>query len=93
MQALEEPSMDDVKEHVTDKLSEVSTLQWPQLFGEACVNDPDSGTSRGTIVADTNLEVLSIHKNQLQTFRAGKGGPPGASQVPERRLNPKMKSY
>ena len=69
MQALEEPSMDDVKEHITDKLSEVSTMQWPQLFGEACVIDPDSGTSRGTIVADTTLVVLSIHKTQLQTFR------------------------
>ena len=61
--------MDDVRESLTEKLSEVSTLQWPQLFGEACVTDPVAGTSRGTIVADTTLEVLAIHKSQLQTFR------------------------
>jgi CRP-like cAMP-binding protein len=67
--AEEEPSMDDVVEHVTAKLSEVSTLQWPMLFGEACVSDPENGTSRGTIIADTTLEVLCIHKSQLQTFR------------------------
>ena len=43
-------------------------MQWPQLFGEACVSEPDSGLSRGDI-ADTTLEVLTIHKSQLQTFR------------------------
>lgn len=67
--ALEELSMDEAKESVTSKLSEVSTLQWPQLFGESCVIDPGQGTSHGTIVADTTLEVLCIHKSQLQTFR------------------------
>jgi hypothetical protein len=69
LNALEELSMDEAKESVTSKLSEVSTLQWPQLFGESCVIDPESGTSHGTIVADTTLEVLCIHKSQLQTFR------------------------
>jgi hypothetical protein len=66
---MEELSMDEVKESITDKLSEVSTLQWPQLFGEACVLDPDNGTSHGTIVADTTLVALCIHKSQIQTFR------------------------
>lgn len=65
----EEMSTDEIAESVTSKLSEISTLQWPQLFGEACMLDPEHGTSRGTVVADTTLEVLSIHKSQLQTFR------------------------
>ena len=66
----EEPSMDDIRESLTSKLSEVSTLQWPMLFGESVILDPTQlGTSRGTIVADTTLEVLCIHKSQLQTFR------------------------
>jgi len=65
----EEASTDEILESVTSKLSEISTLQWPQLFGEACMLDPENGTSRGTVVADTTLEVLNIHKSQLQTFR------------------------
>jgi tetratricopeptide (TPR) repeat protein len=65
----EELSLDEAVESATSKLSEVSTLQWPMMFGEACMLDPENGTSRGTIVADTTLEVLSIHKSQLQTFR------------------------
>jgi tetratricopeptide (TPR) repeat protein len=66
---LEEPSMDDVNESITSQLSEISTLQWPMLYGESCLLDPENGTTRGTIVADTTLHVLSIHKSQLQTFR------------------------
>ena len=65
----EELSLDDAVESITSKLSEISTLQWPMLFGESCLLDPEDGTTRGTIVADTTLHALSIHKSQLQTFR------------------------
>jgi hypothetical protein len=52
----------------TSKLCEIATLQWPMIFGEACVVDPEGGLSRGTIVADTTTDVFVIHKKQLQTF-------------------------
>ena len=65
----EESSIDDISQSLSSTLSEIRTLQWPQLFGEACVLDPENGTTRGTIIADTTLEVLNIHKSQLQTFR------------------------
>ena len=52
----------------TSKLCEIATLQWPMIFGEACVVDPDEGLSRGTIVADTTTDVLVLHKKQIQTF-------------------------
>jgi len=52
----------------TSKLCEISTLQWPMLFGEACVLAPDTGLSRGTIVADTTCDLFLIHKSQMQTF-------------------------
>ena len=50
-------------------LEEIGVLQWPMLFGEACIIDPDSGISAGRIMADTPCEVFCIHKLQLQTFR------------------------
>jgi len=65
----EEEANDEEKESVTKKLVEVSTLQWPMLFGEACVQDPDKGFSRGTIIADTTCDILMIHKIQMQTFK------------------------
>jgi hypothetical protein len=67
--AEEEQSLDEEKEDVTKKLVEVSTLQWPMLFGEACIEDPEHGFSRGTIIADTTCEVFMLHKIQMQTFR------------------------
>jgi hypothetical protein len=56
----------------TSKLCEIATLQWPMLFGEACVIDPDGGLSRGTIVADTTCDIFVIHKSQMQTFHIEK---------------------
>jgi len=53
------------------KLAEISTLQWPMLFGEACILDPENGISRGTIIADTTCDVFVVHKTQMQTFRIG----------------------
>lgn len=53
------------------KAVEVKTLKWPMLFGEACILEPESGTSRGTVVADTACEIFIIHKTQLQTFLVG----------------------
>ena len=52
----------------TSKLCEIATLQWPMIFGEACLLDPEDGLSRGTIVADTTTDVFMLHKKQLQTF-------------------------
>lgn len=52
-----------------DQLEEISVIQWPMLFGEACVINPATGISAGRIVADTPCEIFSIHKLQLQTFR------------------------
>jgi hypothetical protein len=49
--------------------SSIATLSWPQVFGESCVLDPVNGVSRGAIVADTECELLLIHKTQMQTFR------------------------
>jgi hypothetical protein len=56
--------------HVTENehLCEISTLQWPMLFGESCILEPDSGASRGTIIADTRCDVFLVHKSQMQTF-------------------------
>lgn len=51
------------------KVCEIITLQWPNIFGEACVIDPDNGVSRGSITADTYCEVLLLHKTQIQTFK------------------------
>jgi CRP-like cAMP-binding protein len=47
---------------------EVKVLRWPMLFGEACALDPDTGTSRGTVVALSCCHVLAVHKTQIQTF-------------------------
>jgi hypothetical protein len=52
------------------KLAEIATLQWPMIFGEACVLDPLGG-SRGTVVADTSCEIFVVHRSQLQTFFIG----------------------
>ncbi len=50
------------------KVAEIATLQWPMIFGEACILDPESGSSRGTITADTLCDVFVLHKTQIQTF-------------------------
>lgn len=50
------------------KKAEITTLQWPKFFGEACILDPENGLSRGSIVADTACDVFMIHKTQIQTF-------------------------
>ena len=50
------------------KVKEIATLQWPMIFGEACVLDPTAGVSKGSITADTACDILMLHKVQLQTF-------------------------
>eukprot|EP00981_Chlorochromonas_danica_P001406 scaffold296_cov164-Ochromonas_danica.AAC.23 len=49
--------------------AEIATLQWPMIFGEACILDPEHGFSRGSVVADTSLELFVLHKTQIQTFQ------------------------
>ena len=39
------------------------------IFGEACVLDPEAGISRGSIIADTSVDVFVLHKKQIQTFQ------------------------
>ena len=51
-----------------DNQSEIATLQWPMLFGEISVLEPEAGVSQGTITADTACDVFMIHKIQMQTF-------------------------
>lgn len=52
-----------------DEECDITVLKWPQLFGEACVLEPENGMSRGTITAKTDCEILLIHKVQLKTFQ------------------------
>jgi len=65
--ALEQDSLDSLNNE-TDKMAEIATLNWPMFFGEACVLDPSDGKCRGTIIADTTVELFCVHKLQLQTF-------------------------
>jgi hypothetical protein len=61
-------------EHPTDvpvlelKVADIANLQWPRIFGEACITDPENGKSRGSIIADTAVELFILHKTQIQTF-------------------------
>jgi len=50
------------------KVADIATLQWPRIFGEACITDPEDGKSRGSIIADTAVELFLLHKTQIQTF-------------------------
>lgn len=76
---LHKAQLDDAKHYADDSTiatvtpseenqSEIATLQWPMLFGEVSVLEPESGVSQGTIVADTACDVFMIHKTQIQTF-------------------------
>lgn len=65
--SLEQDSLDSLNNE-KDKMTEISTLNWPMFFGEASVLDPSDGKSRGTIIADTTVELFCVHKLQLQTF-------------------------
>ena len=47
---------------------EIAVLKRSQLFGEACVLEPQIGTSLGTVMSDTGCRVFLIHKSHLQTF-------------------------
>lgn len=58
--------------HLSGKVSEITTLQWPRIFGEACISDPENGISRGSIIADTYCEVFALHRSQIQTFPVDK---------------------
>jgi hypothetical protein len=50
------------------KQGDIATLQWPMIFGEACILNPTEGLSRGSIIADTACDIFMLHKSQLQTF-------------------------
>ena len=45
-----------------------ANLQWPRIFGEACLTDPHTGQSKGTITTDTACRLFMVHRSQLQTF-------------------------
>ena len=57
---------------VPDRYVDVSSLHWPQLFGEAAILQPDTGVSAGTVVADTNCHLMCMHKSNLKTFLTNK---------------------
>jgi CRP-like cAMP-binding protein len=50
------------------KVADIAAIQWPKIFGEACIVDPENGRSRGSVVADTACEIFMLHKAQIQTF-------------------------
>lgn len=62
------PAESALASQLNRKHAEIALLQWPLIFGEACVLEPENGISRGSIEADTTCEVLAIHRMQLQTF-------------------------
>eukprot|EP00602_Paraphysomonas_sp_CaronLab_P011042 CAMPEP_0185022256 /NCGR_PEP_ID=MMETSP1103-20130426/4974_1 /TAXON_ID=36769 /ORGANISM="Paraphysomonas bandaiensis, Strain Caron Lab Isolate" /LENGTH=1344 /DNA_ID=CAMNT_0027554245 /DNA_START=188 /DNA_END=4219 /DNA_ORIENTATION=- len=64
----EEEEMRKLGRPVPNKFVDIATLHWPQLFGEAALLLPDSGTSLGTVTADAVCEILCVHKMHLQTF-------------------------
>ena len=57
---------------VPDRFMDVSSLHWPQMFGEAAILHSDNGVSEGTIVADTNCQLICMHKSHIQTFEINK---------------------
>lgn len=65
----EDAKIQDLAYTLGNKYAEIRTIQWPMIFGEACILDPENGVSRGSIVADTACEIFAIHKVQLQTFQ------------------------
>jgi hypothetical protein len=48
----------------TSKLCEISTLQWPMLFGEACVLQPDTG-QRLSWLCIVFLDLLCLFSHAL----------------------------
>lgn len=64
----EEKELATLGHKVRDRFVEITTLHWPQIFGEAAILQPDSGMSAGTIVAESNCHLLCLHKAHLQTF-------------------------
>lgn len=48
---------------------EIASIKWPQLFGEACMLQRDTGCSLGTIKAETVVTILCIHCSHLETFK------------------------
>lgn len=61
-------SSDNVDSLIKQKVAEIAVLQWPMIFGEAAVLDPENGVSKGSIVTDTLCDVFLLHKTQIQTF-------------------------
>lgn len=59
------------KNNTESDIVDVTTLKWPQIFGEAAVSVPEGRSSLGTVVADTFCEILSVNKTHLQTFKLG----------------------
>jgi CRP-like cAMP-binding protein len=65
----EEEEMQRLGRPVPNMSVDIATLNWPQIFGEVCVLQPEGGTSLGTVKAETGSEILCIHKVHLQTFQ------------------------
>jgi len=47
---------------------QVATLLPPAIFGEMAALDPHKGVALGSVVSDTLVETLRVHKIVLQTF-------------------------
>lgn len=62
----EEQELIHLGHNVPERFVEVSSLHWPQVFGEAAILQPDGGVSAGTVVADTNCHLMCLHKSHLQ---------------------------
>lgn len=65
----EEEEMKRLGRPVPNMSVDIASLNWPQIFGEVCVLQPEGGTSLGTVKAETGCEILCIHKVHLQTFQ------------------------
>jgi CRP-like cAMP-binding protein len=64
----EEEELKRLGRKLPNKSVHISTLFWPQIFGESCLLQPDSGASLGTIIAETVCDIVCIHRIHLQTF-------------------------
>ena len=68
----EEKELRKLGHDIPDRFVDVSSLHWPQIFGEAAILQPDIGVSAGTIIADTNCHLMCMHKSHIQTFAISK---------------------
>eukprot|EP00968_Pinguiococcus_pyrenoidosus_P018756 scaffold1954_cov268-Pinguiococcus_pyrenoidosus.AAC.193 len=68
MQQREESSITTIP----DEAFEVSRITPVSIFGEACLLNPAEGTSLGTIVAVSPVEVIRVHRKLLHSFEISK---------------------